>query len=163
DDADYVVTAFGTTAKFVRHVVREMRAEGRKIGYLRPITLWPFPAQAYIDCARSAREIGVFELNGGERIEDVGLPVLGRAPARACGAGRGAGDGVGRLFVGRVRLGRRAAAQYRDHPDDPGGSLHAGDGRKAMTLIDTAIIDTNRPPDAPAKQWRARKPSLLID
>jgi len=32
DDADYVITAFGTTAKFVRHVVREMRAEGRKIG-----------------------------------------------------------------------------------------------------------------------------------
>jgi 2-oxoglutarate ferredoxin oxidoreductase subunit beta len=32
-----------------------------------------------------------------------------------------------------------------------------------MTLIETALIDTDRPPRAPAKEWRARKPSLLID
>ncbi|HTJ65001.1 MAG TPA: hypothetical protein VL899_14450 [Alphaproteobacteria bacterium] len=85
DDADYVVTAFGTTAKFVRHVVREMRAEGRRIGYIRPVTLWPFPAQAYRDCATSAKEIGVFELNGGQMIDDVRLSVLGAAPVAALG------------------------------------------------------------------------------
>ena len=100
DDADYVVTAFGTTAKFVRHVVREMRAEGRKIGYVRPITLWPFPAQAYIDCARSIREIGVFELNGGQMIDDVRLSVLGAAPVTALGgiSSDESGFGVGPLL-----------------------------------------------------------------
>jgi 2-oxoglutarate ferredoxin oxidoreductase subunit alpha len=85
DDADYVVTAFGTAAKFVRHVVREMRGEGRRIGYIRPITLWPFPAQAYRDNAASVKEIGVFELNGGQMIDDVRLSVLGAAPVVALG------------------------------------------------------------------------------
>lgn len=100
DDADYVVTAFGTTAKFVRHVVREMRAEGRKIGYLRPITLWPFPSQAYIDCASSVRGIGVFELNGGQMIDDVRLSVLGAAPVTALGgiSSDESGFGIGPLL-----------------------------------------------------------------
>ena len=100
DDAEYVVTAFGTTAKFVRHVVRQMRAEGRRIGYLRPITLWPFPAQAYRDCTKSVREIGVFELNGGQMIDDVRLSVLGLAPVVALGgiSSDESGFGVGPLL-----------------------------------------------------------------
>jgi len=100
DDAEYVVTAFGTTAKFVRHVVREMRAEGRRIGYIRPITLWPFPSQAFIDCAKRTREIGVFELNGGQMIDDVRLSVLGLAPVIALGgiSSDESGFGVGPLL-----------------------------------------------------------------
>ena len=100
DDADYVVTAFGTTAKFVRHVVREMRAEGRRIGYIRPVTLWPFPSRAYIDCAKSVREIGVFELNGGQMIDDVRLSVLGLAPVVALGgiSSDESGFGIGPLL-----------------------------------------------------------------
>jgi 2-oxoglutarate ferredoxin oxidoreductase subunit alpha len=100
DDSDYVVTAFGTTAKFVRHVVREMRAVGRRIGYIRPITLWPFPAQAYIDCANAVREIGVFELNGGQMIDDVRLSVLGAAPVTALGgiSSDESGFGIGPLL-----------------------------------------------------------------
>ena len=46
DDAEVVVTAFGTGGKFVEHVVREMREDGHKIGYFRPITLWPYPGEA---------------------------------------------------------------------------------------------------------------------
>jgi 2-oxoglutarate/2-oxoacid ferredoxin oxidoreductase subunit alpha len=100
DDADYVVTAFGTTAKFVRHVVREMRADGRRIGYIRPVTLWPFPAQAFRDAAKGAREIGVFELNGGQMIDDVRLSVLGLAPVVSLGgiSSDESGFGVGPLL-----------------------------------------------------------------
>jgi 2-oxoglutarate ferredoxin oxidoreductase subunit alpha len=100
DDADYVVTAFGTTAKFVRHVVREMQADGRRIGYIRPITLWPFPAQAFRDCAASVREIGVFELNGGQMIDDVRLSVLGAAPVGPLGgiSSDESGFGIGPLL-----------------------------------------------------------------
>ena len=100
DDADYVVTAFGTTAKFVRHVVREMRGEGRRIGYIRPVTLWPFPAQAYRDAAKNVREIGVFELNGGQMIDDVRLSVLGLAPVVPLGgiSSDESGFGVGPLL-----------------------------------------------------------------
>jgi 2-oxoglutarate ferredoxin oxidoreductase subunit alpha len=99
-DADYIVTAFGTAAKFVRHVVREMRAEGRRIGYIRPITLWPFPSQAYIDATKNVREIGVFELNAGQMIDDVRLSVLGLAPVVALGgiSSDESGFGVGPLL-----------------------------------------------------------------
>jgi 2-oxoglutarate ferredoxin oxidoreductase subunit alpha len=100
NDADYVVTAFGTTAKFVRHVVREMRNKGRRIGYIRPVTLWPFPAQIYRDCAGAVREIGVFELNGGQMIDDVRLSVLGAAPVVPLGgiSSDESGFGVGPLL-----------------------------------------------------------------
>ena len=100
DDADYVVTAFGTTAKFVRHVVRDMRSEGRRIGYIRPVTLWPFPAKIYRDCAGRVREIGVFELNGGQMIDDVRLSVLGAAPVVSIGgiSSDESGFGVGPLL-----------------------------------------------------------------
>ena len=43
DDAETVIVAFGPPGKFVRYVVQQLRAEGEKIGYVRPITLWPFP------------------------------------------------------------------------------------------------------------------------
>ncbi|MDB5397292.1 MAG: hypothetical protein JWM91_4798 [Rhodospirillales bacterium] len=100
EDANYVVTAFGTTAKFVRHVIREMRNEGSRIGYIRPITLWPFPSQAFCDVAGSVREIGVFELNGGQMIDDVRLAVLGAAPVAALGgiSSDESGFGVGPLL-----------------------------------------------------------------
>ncbi|HSS09547.1 MAG TPA: hypothetical protein VLL25_06655, partial [Acidimicrobiales bacterium] len=43
EGAEYVVVAFGTVAKFIRYVVSHLRADGVPIGYVRPITLWPFP------------------------------------------------------------------------------------------------------------------------
>src|SRR5207253_4661838 len=43
EDAEHVVVAFGTAAKFVRYVVARLREQGVAIGYVRPITLWPFP------------------------------------------------------------------------------------------------------------------------
>jgi len=106
EDALYVATAFGTAAKFVRHVVREMRGEGYRIGYIRPITLWPFPADAFKQAARGVREVGVFELNGGQMIEDVRLSLLGDAPAVSIGgiSSDSSGFGVGSLLnTARIR------------------------------------------------------------
>jgi 2-oxoglutarate ferredoxin oxidoreductase subunit alpha len=49
-----VVTAFGAGGKFVEHVADELRCEGRKVGYLRPITLWPFSEEALERAAERA-------------------------------------------------------------------------------------------------------------
>jgi 2-oxoglutarate ferredoxin oxidoreductase subunit alpha len=100
EDARYVVTAFGTAAKFVRYVVREMRRDGYRIGYIRPVTLWPFPSEAFRKAARGAREVGVFELNGGQMIEDVRLSLLSDVPARSIGgiSSDSSGFGVGPLL-----------------------------------------------------------------
>jgi 2-oxoglutarate/2-oxoacid ferredoxin oxidoreductase subunit alpha len=75
DDADYVVTAYGTPARIIRYVVDQLRAEGVKVGFFRPITLWPFPSQAIVEATRSARAIGVYELNAGQMVDDVRLSV----------------------------------------------------------------------------------------
>ena len=43
DDAETVIVAFGSPAKFVKYAIKQLRDAGHKIGYVRPITLWPFP------------------------------------------------------------------------------------------------------------------------
>jgi 2-oxoglutarate ferredoxin oxidoreductase subunit alpha len=75
DDADYVVVAYGTPARIVRYVVGHLRERGVKVGFFRPITLWPFPAEALRAAVRSAQAIGVYELNAGQMIDDVRLSV----------------------------------------------------------------------------------------
>ena len=73
EDADYVVVAYGTPARIVRYVVGQMREAGVKVGFFRPITLWPFPAAALAEATRTARAVGVYELNAGQMAEDVRL------------------------------------------------------------------------------------------
>src|SRR5207253_1577692 len=57
DDAEHVVVAFGTPAKFVRYAVRRLRDKGVRVGYVRPITLWPFPAEAVAAAAAGERDL----------------------------------------------------------------------------------------------------------
>jgi 2-oxoglutarate ferredoxin oxidoreductase subunit alpha len=85
DDAELVVVAFGFPGRFVKYAVRLAREQGLRVGYVRPISLWPFPSQAVAVAAARARALAVFELNAGQMIEDVQLAVLGRAPIHAIG------------------------------------------------------------------------------
>jgi 2-oxoglutarate ferredoxin oxidoreductase subunit alpha len=80
DDAELVVVAFGTIGRFVRWVVKELRAEGHRIGYVRPVTLFPFPADAVAAAAAGARSVAVYENNLGQMVDDVRLAVLGACP-----------------------------------------------------------------------------------
>jgi len=95
DDAETVVVAYGSPAKFVRYVVGQLRAEGEKVGYVRPISLWPFPSAAVADAAAGARTVAVFELCAGQMIDDVRLAVLGRAPIVSIGGISTDGSGFG--------------------------------------------------------------------
>jgi 2-oxoglutarate ferredoxin oxidoreductase subunit alpha len=100
DDAEILVVAFGTLAKFARFVVREMRAEGHKVGFVRPITLWPFPSEQLRAAARGVRRVAVLEMNAGQMIDDVRLAVLGSAEVVSIGgiSTDEAGFGVGPLL-----------------------------------------------------------------
>jgi 2-oxoglutarate ferredoxin oxidoreductase subunit alpha len=80
-----VVVAFGTPGRYIRHVVNELHAEGLPIGYVRPITLWPFPSAVITRASETARKIAVYELNHGQMIDDVRLAVEGRAPVEFIG------------------------------------------------------------------------------
>lgn len=71
DDCDTLVVSFGSAAKFVEYVVEELRAEGHRVGWFRPVTLWPFPGPALAAATSGARRVLVFELNAGQMIDDV--------------------------------------------------------------------------------------------
>jgi 2-oxoglutarate ferredoxin oxidoreductase subunit alpha len=43
DDAETVLIAWGTAARIARGAIDNLRAEGKKVGLYRPITLFPFP------------------------------------------------------------------------------------------------------------------------
>jgi 2-oxoglutarate ferredoxin oxidoreductase subunit alpha len=85
DDADFVVVSFGTPAKFLRSVCRDLRAEGHRVGWVRPVTLVPFPAAAIAAASAGARAVLVYENNRGQMIDDVRLAVLGRCPVHFIG------------------------------------------------------------------------------
>jgi 2-oxoglutarate/2-oxoacid ferredoxin oxidoreductase subunit alpha len=104
DNAETVVVAFGTPAKFARYVVRQLREEGEKVGLVRPVSLWPYPSDAVAEAAEGASVVGVFELCAGQMIEDVRLAVLGRAPVVGIGgiSTDGSGFGVGPLLDAEI-------------------------------------------------------------
>lgn len=78
DDADYLLVAFGSSARICQKAMEIARGEGLKLGLLRPITLWPFPAKAISDRANKVKGILSVELNAGQMVEDVRLTVNGR-------------------------------------------------------------------------------------
>jgi 2-oxoglutarate/2-oxoacid ferredoxin oxidoreductase subunit alpha len=45
EDAELVILAYGCTARPVQEAIEEARREGLKVGFFRPITIWPFPAE----------------------------------------------------------------------------------------------------------------------
>ncbi len=79
DDADYVIVAFGSSARICSATVEMARAEGLKVGLLRPITLYPFPKKQIAElAARGVKGFLSAELNAGQMVEDVRLAVNGR-------------------------------------------------------------------------------------
>jgi 2-oxoglutarate ferredoxin oxidoreductase subunit alpha len=85
DDAEVVVVAFGTPGRYVRAAVRALRADGIPVGYVRPITLFPFPTEVVARACADARRVAVYENNQGQMIDDVKLAVLGAAPVEFIG------------------------------------------------------------------------------
>jgi 2-oxoglutarate ferredoxin oxidoreductase subunit alpha len=80
DDAEIVVVAFGTPGKFVRYCTQELRAQGVKVGFVRPITLHPFPSQQLRAAVQGAKTVAVYENSAGQMVDDVRLSVLGDVP-----------------------------------------------------------------------------------
>ena len=85
EDADYLMIAFGSSARICQKAIEIAESEGVKVGVLRPITLWPFPTQAIQERASKVKGILVMELNAGQMIEDVRLAVEGKLPVEHYG------------------------------------------------------------------------------
>ncbi|MCH7790138.1 MAG: hypothetical protein IH940_11965 [Acidobacteria bacterium] len=81
DDAEVVLVAYGTMARYADAAVSALRSEGHRVGLVRPITLWPFPeAQVKAAADGSAGVVAVYENNAGQMIDDVRLSLLGSSP-----------------------------------------------------------------------------------
>jgi 2-oxoglutarate ferredoxin oxidoreductase subunit alpha len=80
DDAEIVVVAYGVAARIVRSAVSRAREEGIKAGWIRPITLWPFPTEQVSKAADEFRIFLVVEMSNGQMVEDVRLAVNGKSP-----------------------------------------------------------------------------------
>ena len=80
DDAEIIIAAYGTIARIAMSAVDMARQKGIKAGLIRPITLWPFPEEAFEKYADSAKCFLSVEMSMGQMVEDVRLAVNGKAP-----------------------------------------------------------------------------------
>ncbi|MDD5085327.1 MAG: 3-methyl-2-oxobutanoate dehydrogenase subunit VorB [Candidatus Omnitrophica bacterium] len=80
NDADLILVAYGSSSRIARAVMRDARVKGLKIGFFRPMTLWPFPTEAMRKLAKPKRAFLVIEMSAGQMVEDVRLSIEGRAP-----------------------------------------------------------------------------------
>lgn len=78
DDADYLLIAYGSSARIAQKVVQLCRAKGHKVGLLRPITLFPFPTDEINTLANQVKSMLTLELSEGQMVEDVRLAVNGK-------------------------------------------------------------------------------------
>ena len=82
EDAEIILTAYGTVARICKSAVDKLRAQGIKAGCIRPITLYPFPDDTYSACAARdcTKAFLSVELSLGQMVEDVKLAVNGKKP-----------------------------------------------------------------------------------
>jgi 2-oxoglutarate ferredoxin oxidoreductase subunit alpha len=80
DDAEFVVVGFGTAGRVALSAVRAARAQGIRVGLLRPITLNPFPSNQLIELAKNAQAFLVVEMNSGMMLQDVSMAMKGICP-----------------------------------------------------------------------------------
>ena len=80
DDVETVIVAYGLAARVAMGAIDQLRAEGMKVGLMRPLTLWPFPEKRLRELARQCQRMLVVEMNEGQMVRDVKLAVEGACP-----------------------------------------------------------------------------------
>lgn len=85
DDADYLIIAFGSSARICQKSVELLREEGIKVGLFRPITLYPYPVSQIHAYAKQVKGMLSVEMNAGQMVEDVRLAVNGLIPVEFYG------------------------------------------------------------------------------
>lgn len=91
EDAEVILVAYGTMSRIAKGAVTKLREDGRKVGLIRPITLWPFPDKAFKRLAISDRRsaVLVIEMSYGQMLDDVRLALNCRVPVEFLGRSGG--------------------------------------------------------------------------
>lgn len=85
DDADYLLVAFGSSARICQKTVDIARENGIRAGLFRPISLYPFPKKEIEEISKRVKGILVVEMNLGQMVEDVRLASGCRIPVEHYG------------------------------------------------------------------------------
>jgi 2-oxoglutarate ferredoxin oxidoreductase subunit alpha len=78
-DADVVVISYGITSRIAMTAVEMARHKGLKVGHLRLVIVWPFPATRIRELAKTVKAFVVPELNMGQMVLEVERIAAGRA------------------------------------------------------------------------------------
>ena len=79
EDAEFIITAFGTMARSAKAVCNYYREKGIKFGLFRPKTLYPFPTNRLRELTKQVKRFIDIEMNLGQMLRDVRLSVLSGA------------------------------------------------------------------------------------
>lgn len=81
DGAEVVVVAYGITARVARMGIELARTEGVRVGFIRPIVIWPFPERRIRELAPFVKAFVVPEINYGQIVLEVERCAAGKAAA----------------------------------------------------------------------------------
>ena len=79
DDAEIILTAFGSMTRNIKAAMKVLRGKGIKAGCFRPITLNPFPHERIFELASEGKDFAVIEMNMGQMFKDVRYAVNGNS------------------------------------------------------------------------------------
>jgi len=79
EDADIIVMAYGITARVAVPAIIKAREKGLKIGYIKMITVWPFPERRVRELAKKAKAFVMPEINLGQVVLELERVVAGKA------------------------------------------------------------------------------------
>ena len=79
EDADVILTAFGSMTRNIKAAMNVLRRKGVKVGCFRPVTLSPFPAKRISELAKQGKDFIVVEMNMGQMFKDVKNAINGQA------------------------------------------------------------------------------------
>lgn len=85
EDAEAVLVAYGSTARIAEEALDLLAEDGIKTGMIRPVSLWPFPYEAFDKIPKNVKAVISVELSRGQMIDDVKIGCCGRFPVSFSG------------------------------------------------------------------------------
>ncbi|HOA42450.1 MAG: 3-methyl-2-oxobutanoate dehydrogenase subunit VorB [Bacillota bacterium] len=84
ENAEVVFVAYGSTARITEEAIDLLAEAGINAGMIRPISLWPYPYEAFDKIPSSTKAVISVELSRGQMIDDVKIGCCGRFPVSLC-------------------------------------------------------------------------------
>lgn len=81
EDAEVVLVSYGISSRVCKEAVKVARSQGIKLGLIRPISLWPYPVNAFDELSENCKALMTVEMNIlGQMVDDVVLATGNKYP-----------------------------------------------------------------------------------